>query len=167
MPHPSLGFPPPDATAGLPDAAARLRANEKRLSSVALQSAVKLEPGIEQRYNETDLRRFLRDYERHIEQLARALETGDDSFVVNYGEWLIPIYRRRNVSMRDFMAIVAGLRDAAATVLTPDENRVAAQLFERWEARLKHHGRLPGDHKGNAVIRFFWKGAGIGDDKWI
>jgi len=33
--------------------------------------------------------------------------------------------------------------------------------------RLKFHQRLPGDHKGNPIIRFFFKGAGIGDDKWI
>jgi hypothetical protein len=167
MPHPSLGHPPPDTAAGLPEAAARLRANKVRLSRLGMQAAVKLEPGLDERYDETTLRHLLRDYEQHVEQLARALETGEDSFVVNYGEWLVPIYRRRRVSMRDFMAILGGLRDAAATVLTPDEELVSTALFERWNARLKHHGRLPGDHKGNPIIRFFWKGAGIGDDKWI
>jgi hypothetical protein len=69
--------------------------------------------------------------------------------------------------MRHFMAIVSGLRDAAATVMTPEENKVSDELFERWAARLKHHGRLPGDHRGNPIVRFFWKGAGIGDDKWV
>ena|SRR5437868_8993378 len=167
MPHPSLGLPPADAHAGLPDAAARLRANRERIGRVALQSAQKLEPGFAERYDDTMLRRFLRDYEGHIEQLAKALETGDDRFVTNYGEWLIPIYRTRRVPMRDFMAMLGGLRDAAAGVMTPDENQVAAALFERWNDRLKHHGRLPGDHKGNPIIRFFFKGAGIGDDKWI
>jgi hypothetical protein len=134
---------------------------------VALQAAERLEPGLGARYDETMLRLFVRDYERHLEQLARALETGEDRFVVNYGEWIIPIYRTRRVSMRDFMALLGGLRDVAAGVLTPAENEAAAALFERWNERLKHHGRLPGDHKGNALIRFFWKGAGIGDDKWI
>lgn len=167
MAHPSLGFPPADARAGLPDAAARLRANRERICRVALQGAERLEPGLGERYDEDMLRLFLRDMDRHLEQLAKAMETGDDSFVVNYGEWVIPIYRKRRVSMRDFMALLGGLRDAAGGVLTPDENRAAALLFERWNDRLKHHGRLPGDHKGNAIIRFFWKGAGIGDDKWI
>ena len=167
MPHPSLGFPPPDTHAGLPEAAARLRANRERICRVALQAAERLEPGLGERYDETMLRLFVRDYDRHLEQLALALETGQDGFVVNYGEWVIPVYRHRRVSMRDFMALLAGLRDAAAGVLTPDENQAAAALFERWSDRLKHHGRLPGDHKGNALIRFFWKGAGIGDDKWI
>ena len=167
MAHPSLGLPPEDTSAGLPAAAARLRANRERICRVALESAERLEPGLADRYDETMLRMFLRDYDRHLEQLAKALETGDDSFVVNYGEWVVPIYRKRRVSMRDFMAMLGGLRDASAAVLTPDENRVAATLFERWSDRLKHHGRLPGDHKGNPVIRFFFKGAGIGDDKWI
>ena len=113
------------------------------------------------------LRLFLRDMDRHLEQLAQALETGEDGYVVNYGEWVIPIYRRRRVPMRDFMALLGGLREAAAGLLSPDENASSLALFERWNARLKHHGRLPGDHKGNALIRFFFKGAGIGDDKWI
>ena len=167
MAHPSLGLPPADARAGLPEAAARLRANRERICRVALQGAERLEPGLGDRYSEDMLRTFLRDYERHLEQLARAMETGEDSFVVNYGEWVIPIYRKRKVSMRDFMALLGGLRDAAGAVLTPEENRAAALLFERWNDRLKHHGRLPGDHKGNPIIRFFWKGAGIGDDKWV
>jgi len=167
MAHPSLGLPPQDTSAGLPAAAARLRANRERICRVALQSAERLEPGLGERYDDTMLRLFLRDFDRHLEQLAKALETGEDSFVINYGEWLVPIYRTRRVSMRDFMALLGGLRDAAGAVLTPDENRVAAALFERWDARLKHHGRLPGDHKGNPIIRFFFKGAGIGDDKWI
>jgi hypothetical protein len=167
MPHPSLGYPPPDTQAGNPAAAARLRANSERISRVAFQAAEKHEPGFADRYDETMLRTLLRDYERHVEQLARAIETGDDGFVVNYGEWLVPVYRHRRIPMRDFMALLAGLRDAAGGVLTPDENRVASALFDRWSDRLKHHGRLPGDHKGNPLIRFFFKGAGIGDDKWI
>lgn len=167
MPHPSLGFPPPNTDAGLPQAAARLRAARERIARVALQGAQTLAPGFAERHDETMLRLFLRDLDRHLEQLAKALETGDDNFVVGYGEWVIPVYRSRRVSMNDFMALLGGLRDATAGVLTPDENAVAAALFERWSDRLKHHGRLPGDHKGNALIRFFWKGAGIGDDKWI
>jgi hypothetical protein len=167
MAHPSLGLPPPDTSAGLASAAARLRANKGRVGRLALEHTIRLSPDFEDRYDEKALRLFLRDYETHVEQLAQALETNDPSFVTNYAEWLVPIYRRRRVPMRDAMAMLAGLREAAATVLTPAENETAAPLFERWVDRLKHHGRLPGDHKGNALIRFFWKGAGIGDDKWI
>ena len=123
--------------------------------------------GFSDRYDDAALRLFLRDFERHLEQLAKALETGEDYYVVSYGEWLVPVYRRRRVPMRDFMAMLAGLRSAAGTVLTPDEKEAADDLFERWADKLKHHQRLPGDHKGNSLIRFFWKGAGIGDDKWV
>ncbi len=167
MAHPTLGLPPPDHTAGLPAAAMRLRTNNARLSRLALQNTVRLVPGFDEHYDEAALRLFLRDMERHVEQLARALETGNSSFVTNYGEWLVPVYRRRRVPLRDVMAQLEGLRQAAATVLSPEENATAREYFEAWLQRLKHHQRLPGDHKGNPIIRFFWKGAGVGDDRWI
>lgn len=167
MAHPSLGLPPADVTAGHPEAARRLRASSDRLARLALENALRLEPALSDTYDETSLRLFLRDYGQHVEQLARALETGDEIYVTNYAEWLVPIYRRRRVPMRDVMVLLSGLRDAAATVLSPTENDAVATYFERWAERLKHHARLPGDHKGNPIVRFFWKGAGIGDDKWV
>jgi hypothetical protein len=167
MPHPSLGFAPHDATAGLPQAAARLRASRDRVARLGLQTTVRDADGFADRYDEETLRLFLRDYERHVEQLAKALETGEDYYVTKYGEWLVPLYRRRRVPMADFLAMLAGLQHAAATVMTPAEQKVSAELFERWATMLCKHQRLPGDHKGNSVIRFFWKGAGIGDDKWV
>ncbi len=167
MAHPTLGLPPHDVSAGQPAAAARLRANRARIARLALQATVRDAEGFSERYDETALRLFLRDFERHVEQLARALETGEDFYVVSYGEWLVPIYRRRRVPMADFMAMLAGLQVASATAMTPDENKIGDELFERWNGTLKWHQRLPGDHKGNSLIRFFWKGAGIGDDKWI
>ena len=167
MPHPTLGLPPRDVSAGLPDAAARLRANRHRLARLALQTTVNDAGDFSERYDEDMLRLFVRDYESHIEQLAKSLETGDDYYVVAYSEWLVPIYRRRRVPMRDFMLMLAGLKQAVASVLAPAEREVSSELFKRWAQNLKFHQRLPGDHKGNALIRFFWKGAGIGDDKWI
>lgn len=167
MSHPTLGLPPHDVSAGQPAAAARLRASRGRIARLALQATLRDADGFGERYDETKLRLFLRDFERHVEQLARALETGEDYYVASYGEWLVPIYRRRHVPMADFMAMLAGLHVASATVMTPDEKKVADELFQRWTTTLKAHQRLPGDHKGNPVIRFFWKGAGIGDDKWV
>lgn len=167
MPHPTLGLPPHDVSAGEPAAAARLRASRTRIARLALQATVRDAEGFAERYDETGLQLFLRDLERHVEQLARALETGEEYYVVSYGEWLVPVYRRRHVPMADFMALLGGLQVASATVMTPDENKVADDLFERWTKTLKWHQRLPGDHRGNPLIRFFWKGAGIGDDKWV
>jgi hypothetical protein len=146
MAHPSLGLPPPDTTVGHTRAAARLRGERSRLAQLALQASIGLAPHFHERYDETALRLFLRDFDRHIEQLARALETGNDGFVTNYAEWLVPVYRRRRVPMKDFMVMLGGLRDAAVAVLPPDDARVARELIERWALRLKHHGRLPGDH---------------------
>jgi hypothetical protein len=167
MPHPSLGLPPADTTAGHPAAAARVRREGARLGRLALEASAQRDPTFATRYDEIDLRRFLRDFERHIEQVARALETGEDYFVVNYGEWLVPVYRRRRVPMRDFALMLMGLRDAAASVLSPEEVRSLTDLIDRWQVRLKHHGRLAGDHKGIPIVRFFWKGAGIADDSII
>jgi hypothetical protein len=167
MPHPSLGYPPADPTAGHVAAATRVRREHLRLAKLALEATVRLDPTFTTRYDEIALRRFLRDYERHLEQVARALETGDDVFVVNYGEWLVPVYRRREVPMRDFALMLMGLRNAAGAVLAPDEVQVLTELIDRWRIRLKHHGRLAGDHKGNPIVRFFWKGAGIGDDSIV
>jgi hypothetical protein len=167
MAHPSLGLPPPDTTAGLPAAARRLRANAHRLARLALDNTVRLAPDYAERYDETALRLFLRDMERHVEQLARAMETGNPSFVANYAEWLVPVYRRRRVPVRDVVVQVEGLRQAVATIFAPDESAVAREMFEAWILRLRRHGRLPGDHRGNSILRFFWKGAGIGDDKWV
>ena len=137
------------------------------MARLALENTVRVAPRFNEKYDERALRLFLRDFERHTEQLARALETGDSYYVAMYGEWLVPIYRRREVPMKDVMAMLDGLRDAAATVLTPEENEVAAAHFERWNARLAFHRRLPGDHAGNPVVRFFWKGAGILDDEVV
>ena len=167
MPHPTLGLPPYDVTAGHPGAAGRLRASRERIARLALQATVRDTPGFAERYDEPALRLFLRDLERHAEQLSKALETGEPHYVVQYAEWLVPVYRRRRVPMADFMALLAGLRVAAGTVLTPDENKFADGLLENWVATLKHHQRLAGDHKGNSLLRFFWKGAGLGDDKWV
>ena len=84
-----------------------------------------------------------------------------------YGEWLVPVYRRRHVPMRDFVTTLGGLREAASGVLSAEDARELRELIERWGARLKHHGRLAGDHKGNGIVRFFWKGAGIADDSVV
>ena len=167
MPHPTLGLPPGSRTAGRPEAAVRLRQHRDRLGRLALEATLRDFPDMADHYDEYALRLLLRDYEQHIEQLARALESNDASWVTNYAEWLVPVYRRRKIPMRDFAALLLGLRDAVLTVLTPDDARLANEMLDRWRERLKRHSRLPGDHRGNAIVRFFWKGAGVGDDSVI
>jgi len=167
MSHPALGLPPLDHTAGLPDAAARIRSARRRLAAIGLQAALKQDPTIADRYDELALRELLRDADRHLEQLALALETGEASLVTTYAEWIQPAYRRRHVAARDQAAFLHGLADAASTVLSPAEIEALAGYVAAWMAVLEFHRRLPGDHKGNAAVRFIWKGAGILDDSVV
>ncbi|MFI5255006.1 MAG: hypothetical protein ACHQ15_06080 [Candidatus Limnocylindrales bacterium] len=164
MSHPVLGLPPADPTVGRSDAAARLRGDRDRIGALGLEAALAADPGLAQRYDETMQRRFLRDFQQHVEQLARALETGQARLVTEYAEWLMPIFRRRRVSVADQTTLLGGLRQAAASVLTPDDGRALGALMDAWLERLRLHKALPGDHKGNKVVRLIWKGAGILDE---
>jgi hypothetical protein len=164
MPHPILGLPPSDVSAGSPGAAARLRGQRTRVAEIALQATLRIDPTFADRHDELALRRILRDEDRHIEQLARALETGEAHFVTDYGEHIIPVYRRRGIRMNDYATILAGLREATLSVLAAEDATAATAYLEGWIERVRHHRRLPGDHRGNALVRFIWKGAGLGDD---
>jgi hypothetical protein len=163
MPHPALGLPPSDHSAAHPAVAARLRATD-RLPELALEAALRVDPSLRDRYDDLMLRRFLRDYERHIEQLARAVATGEERFVVVYGEDLVPSYRRRKVRMNDVVSLLRGLEAAAVATGPSSEAEVIQAPMEAWIACLRRHRRLPGDHAGNRAARFIWKGAGLGDD---
>lgn len=164
MPHPLLGLPPSDIHAGRPEAAARLRAQRDRLARIALEATLALDATFAQRHDEMMLRRILRDHDRNLEQLARALETGEERFVVIYAETIVPSYRRRGIRMNDVISIVSGLREAVGGALPAADAEIADRYFAAWIARLRRHARLPGDHKGNALVRLIWKGAGLGDD---
>jgi len=166
MPHPATGLPPSDATAGHPAVAARLRA-APRLPALSLEAALRLDDTLGQRHDELMLRRFLRDYERHVEQLARAIETGEDRYVVVYGETLVPIYRRRGVRMNDVATLLRGLEEAAVALGASADAHLVREPMEAWIDRMRHHRRLPGDHEGNSAVRFVWKGAGFGDDSVV
>ena len=48
-----------------------------------------------------------------------------------------------------------------APILAPDDVAAARRFFDAWFKQLRRHRALPGDHKGNPVVRFFWKGAGV------
>ena len=166
MPHPATGLPPADATAGRPLVAARLR-DAARLPATSLEAALRIDATLSERYDELMLRTFLRDYQQHIEQLARAIETGEDRFVVIWGESLVPIYRRRNVRMNDVVSLLRGLEEAALALGPAADADLIREPMGAWVERMRHHRRLPGDHEGNAAVRFVWKGAGFGDDSVV
>ena len=167
MSHPVLGLPPADPTAGRTAAAARLRSQRSTVGTLALKSALEADPTLGDRYDEITLRTLLRDYERHIEQFALALETGEARHVTEWAEWIVPIYRRRRIPARDQQTLIGGLRPAAAAVLPPDDAAACGELIDAWFKRLRMYKRLPGDHKGNPVARFIFKGAGVLDDSVI
>lgn len=143
--------------------AARLR-DAARLPASALDAAYRIDETLPQRYDQIAQRTFLRDYQQHIEQLARAIETGEDRFVTVWGESLVPIYRRRNVRMNDVVSLLRGLEEAVVALGPAADADVIRGPLAAWIERMRHHRRLAGDHEGNAAVRFVWKGAGFGDD---
>jgi hypothetical protein len=157
-------MPPSDATAGFPELAARMHAAADRLPGLALDAATRVDATLTERYDEIMFRRFLRDYDGHIDQLARALATGEDRYVTFYGESLVPLYRRRHVRMNDVVSLLRGLEDAALAIVPAAEAEPLRTMMSAWIERMRHHRRLAGDHKGNAAARFVFKGAGLGDD---
>jgi len=157
--HPSLGLPPPDRTAGLPDAAARIRANGERLGARALRVAIDRDATIETRYDEAGLRQLLRDAELLAERVALSVETADPGLTREYAEWTAPLYRRRFTPMDDVIALCEGLRVAFPSVLAPGELPAASEALDGAIERYRWHRRLAGDaRKKNALLQLLYKG---------
>ena len=166
MSHPAIGRPPSDATAAHPALAQQLLA-APNLPARSLEAALQSDPTLGDRYDERMLRYFLRDYDGHIKQLARALATGEQHYVAMYGETLVPVYRQRGVRMNDVVTLLEGLREAACAIVPGDQADPINADMDAWIERMRHHRRLAGDHKGNKAVRFLWKGAGLGDDSVV
>jgi hypothetical protein len=147
--------------------AARLRGAAGRLPALALAAALHTDPTLRDHYDDLAMRRFLRDYDGHIERLARAVASGDDRHVAVYAETLLPIYRRQRVPMNDVVSLVRGLEEASIGLIPAADADAIRRPMAAWVQRLRHHRRLPGDHTGNGVARFIWKGAGLGDDSVV
>ena len=159
MSHPSLGLPPTDPTAGLPDAAARIRTNEARLAARALRVAMDADATIERRFDETGLRQLLRDAELLAERVAVSVETGRPDLAREYAEWTAPVYRRRGVSMDDVVALCEGLREAFPSVLAPGELPAAGAALDAAIAAYRWHRRIAGDaRRKNVFLQFLYKG---------
>jgi hypothetical protein len=157
--HPSLGLPPPDPTAGLPGAAARIRANQERLAARALRLALDSDPKMETRYDEAGLRQLLRDAELLAERVALCVATDEPDQAREYGEWTAPLYRRRGVPMDDLVALCEGLRVAFSSVLAPGETGAAGAALDQVIAVYRWHRRVAGDaRKRNALLQLLYKG---------
>lgn len=159
MSHPSLGLPPPDETAGLPDAAARIRASTVRLASRALAVAMDADPSIRDRHDEAGQRHLARDAELLVERVALAVATGDPSSAAEYAHWTSPVYRRRRVPLDDIVGLCEGLRAALPSVLAPGELPAAGAALDAAVAVYRWHRRLAGDaRRKNAFLQFLYKG---------
>jgi hypothetical protein len=157
------GHLPADPNAGHPRGAAQIREHWRRLAELAFREALRRDPTLRERYDARWLRTFLRDYERHLEQLAQALAAGSDEPIRQYGVWLAPLLRRRRVPTADFLTFVMAMEPAVRTVLIPAEDDAVQGLLERWAKRQQRYRKIAGDRKRNPILSFFWKGVGIAD----
>ena len=103
-------------------------------------------------------------------RVYRALPRYEDQ--ERFDSWLFRILanrcRTRSIRMvRDQRTIIGALRPAAAAVLAPDDAAAVGELIDAWFRRLHLYQRLPGDHRGNRVMRFIFKGAGILDESVV
>ncbi len=160
MSHPTLGKPPPNLRAGHPDAATSLRREHARLGQRALEIAIERDPSMRERHEEIGLRRLLRDTEALIERLAIALAAKDTMAIANWADWVSVPYRRRGVPMDDLVHLCEGLRLAVASVLTPDQQRLADEAIDEAIKVLRWNRRIAGDaRKRNKLLAFLYKGA--------
>jgi hypothetical protein len=160
VPHPSLGRPPQDLSAGFPAAAERIRAARARLGERALEVALEHDPSIAARHGELGLRKFLRDTEPLIDRVAIAVAANDHTAVAAWADWVAPLYRRRRVPMDDLIHLCEGLRDSVAAVLAPGELPIAVAALEEAIRVLRWNRRLAGDaRKRNRIIAAIYKGA--------
>jgi hypothetical protein len=158
--HPSLGLPPPDPTAGSPEAAARIRASRERLAARALRVAMDADPTLEERYDEAGLRHLLHDGELLAERVALSVATAEPHLAREYGEFTAPVYRRRRTPMDDLVALCEGLRAAFPSVLAPGELAATSEALDELIAAYRWHRRLAGDaRKRNALLQLIYKGA--------
>jgi hypothetical protein len=157
--HPSLGLPPPDLTAGFPEAAARLRLHEARLAARALRVAMDADPTIEQRYDEAGLRHLLHDAELLNERVATCVASADTEPAREYADYTAPVYRRRKTPMDDLVALCEGLRAAYPTVLAPAELEAASAALDAVIKVYRWHRRIAGDaRRRNPILAFLYKG---------
>lgn len=159
MSHPSLGLPPPDLTAGFPDAAARIVTHQERLAARALRVAMDTDATIDQRYDEAGLRHLLRDAELLAERIATCVEAADTEPAREYAEWTAPVYRRRKTPMDDLVALCEGLRAAFPTVLAPAELAAASAGLDAAIKVYRWHRRIAGDaRRRNPILELLYKG---------
>ncbi len=159
MPHPSLGLPPLDLTAGFPAAAERIRVARSRLATRALQVALTESRDMRARYDEDGLRLLRNDAELLADRVAVGVASNVPDVGREYAEWTAPVYRRRKVPMDDLIALCVGLHQALPDVLSDEEMVPADATLDAAIKVFRWHRRLAGDaRKRNALLQLLYKG---------
>lgn len=160
MSHPSLGLPPRDLRAGHPIGGAAIRRAAGRLAARALEVAIDADPTFRARYSDLALRQLLADAEAMARRLADAVGSGDAAVLSGWADMVAPRYRKRSVPLDDVIAVADGLRDASASVLTPDARGSVDAAVDAAIDVLRWHRRLAGDaRRRHPLIAFIYKGA--------
>ena len=158
--HPALGLPPLDPGAGLPAAAARLKAARRRIGARALEVALDLDPTITAHNDETGIRLLLRDTEVLIDEVADSIATNSVAAIQSWAEQASVIYRRRRVPMDNVIALCEGVREASQAVLGPAERAAADLAIDTAIERFRWQRRIAGDaRKRNRILQLIYKGA--------
>jgi len=157
--HPSLGLAPVDMKAGFAAGAERLRTSGSLVAARALEVAAVKDPTLTERHDEMAMRRLLRDGELVVERLAMCLASRNPRWLVEFAEWVSPIYRRRGTSLLDLAALCDGVKIAVGPHLSADELAEAAAAIDAANAVLHRNSRLAGDrHKRNALWNWMYRG---------
>ena len=159
MSHPSLGLPPADQRVVHPDAARRIREAAPRLAARAVEVAIQGDPTMRARYDDAGLRGRVHDARLLAERLANAVAIADPTVLGDYAKQVVPVYRRKRVSLDDLIRLCDGLRAALPAALVPGELPLAGEALDEAVRVFKWHRRLAGDaRKKNAFLQLIYKG---------
>jgi hypothetical protein len=157
--HPSLGLPPRSLTAGFPEAGTRLRTNDLRLATRAVEVAANEDPTYADRIGEAGLRNLLQDAVVFIDRLALCVAGNDSHWLREFADQTATVYRRRGIGLGDVIKLFEGIRASVRGVLTAEELVPADAAIDEAIAVFKWHRRLAGDaRKRNPILAAIYKG---------
>jgi hypothetical protein len=125
-----------------------------------MEVAIERDSTMTERHDELGLRRLLRDTETFIERIALCIAENDPAPAREFADQVVPLYRRRRVSMDDLILLWEGLRAAMAANLATAETAPMHAAVDAGIAQFRWHRRLAGDaRKRNRLLQFLYKGA--------
>jgi hypothetical protein len=158
--HPSLGLPPRDRTAGHPSGADAILAARSRFAARAFEAALAADPTLRERHDTVALERLRLDTGTLLELVADAVTTGDPGLARSWAEQVVPVFRRRGVSMDDLVTLANAIRSVVDAALPPDAFGMAEAALDGAIEVFRFHRRIAGDaRRRNRLLAFLYKGA--------